>query len=147
MLPLNQGKHRPIKSCITVGCGSYTVSLCNLLLLSYFHAINFPVVSIWVFCFSLRAGALSNIDGDAINDQAGRGKAALNSQNDVEAAPDWEEASGSGSHSQGTKDVSRPQDQADEVKQQNLQFKKLREYYNRFDLSVIASPFSTRTLA
>ena len=63
-------------------------------------------VAVWAFCTTIRAEALSNIDGDALNEQAARGKSTLNAQNNPEAVSQWQQdGGGSKSESQGSPHV------------------------------------------
>lgn len=61
------------------------------------------VVSIWILCVTLRAGALSNLDGEAINEQPGRGQPSLEAKESLEAVSKWQERGrDGGSQDQGT---------------------------------------------
>jgi len=61
-------------------------------------------VSIWIFCIALRAGALSNLDGDAINEQQAGGKSSLEAEESLEAVSKWQQDGGDGgSQDQGTR--------------------------------------------
>ena len=90
--------------CIIVGFGLYAVSLSVVCSLLKSDKLQSSTVSIWVFYFALRAGALSNIDGDAVGEQPARGRSALTAHDDTDTLSDWRhETSGEGSQSQGRK--------------------------------------------
>lgn len=84
------------ETCITNGCGSHGVCPLNLQLMSHANSDVLASVSIWIFCITPRAGALSNLDRGAINEQPGRGKSSLEAEESLEAVSRWRQDGGNG---------------------------------------------------